>query len=74
MWNLKYGTNDPIPKTEIDHGHGEQTCHCQRGEGREGDGQGVWGSWMQTTTFGMNKQWSPTVHHRELYPVFWVRM
>ena len=32
MWNLKYGTNDPIYKTEKDHGHGEQTCVCQSGE------------------------------------------
>ena len=28
MWNLKYGTNDPIYKIESDHGHGEQTCGC----------------------------------------------
>jgi len=41
----------------------EQTCHCQWGEGREGDGQGVWGLWMQTFTFRMDKQWSPTIHH-----------
>ena len=30
MWNLKYDTNDPIYKAETDHGHGEQTCDCQR--------------------------------------------
>ena len=42
MWNLKYGTNDPIYKTEKDHGHGEPTCGCQ-GEGRkEWDGRVVW--------------------------------
>ena len=28
MAYLKYGTNDPIYKTETDHGHGEQTCVC----------------------------------------------
>ena len=39
--NLKYGTNDPIYKT--DHSHGEQTCGCQQGGRRELDGQGVWG-------------------------------
>ena len=33
MWNLKYGTNDPICKTETDHGRGEQTCVCQEGVG-----------------------------------------
>ena len=27
---------------------------CQRGEGREWDGQGVWGWWMLTVTFGMD--------------------
>ena len=31
MWNIKYDTNGPIYKTETDHGHGEQTCGCQRG-------------------------------------------
>ena len=43
MWNLKYDTNDPIYKTETDHGHGEQTCVCQGLGQEEGDGQGVWG-------------------------------
>ena len=33
MWNLKYGTNDPIYKTETDHGHREQTCGSQQGGG-----------------------------------------
>ena len=31
MCNLKYGTSDPIYKTETDCGHGEQTCGCQEG-------------------------------------------
>ena len=43
MWNLKYGKNDPIYKTETDHNHGGQTCGCHGGEGMEWDGQGVWG-------------------------------
>ena len=38
MWNLNYGTNDPIYIAEIDHGHGEQTCGCQEGEEREWNG------------------------------------
>ena len=42
MWNLKYGTDDPIYKTETDHGHREQTCVFQ-GVGGKGDGQGVLG-------------------------------
>ena len=33
MWNLKYSTNDPIYKIEINHGYGEHTCVCQRKEG-----------------------------------------
>ena len=36
LWNLKYGTNDLIYKTEADHGQGEQTCGSQWGRrGRE---------------------------------------
>ena len=38
MWNLKYGTNEPIYKTETD-SYREQTCGCQ-GLGEEG--LGVW--------------------------------
>ena len=73
MQNLKYGTNDPIYKTERDHEHGEQTCGCQGTVGIESDGQGPWGWQMQTITFGMNKQWDPTVQHREPYPNSCVR-
>ena len=29
---------------------------------------------MQTTTFGMDKHWGPTVQHKELYPISWVRI
>ena len=39
-WNLKYGTDDPIYKTETDHGQGEQTCSSQGG-GSGMDGQFV---------------------------------
>ena len=40
MWNLKYGTDDPIYKTETDHRCGEQTCVCwMEGEGRGMDGE-----------------------------------
>jgi len=41
--NLKYGTHDPIYKTEKDHGHGEKTSVCQEERGREEDGWRVWG-------------------------------
>ena len=34
LWNLKYGVDDPICKTETGDGCGEQTCDCQgKGEG-----------------------------------------
>ena len=42
MWNLKYGTDDPVNKTETD-SHEEQTCSCQREQGRRRDEVGVWG-------------------------------
>ena len=42
-WNLKYGTDDPIYKTETVHKHREQTCGCQGGEGEE---VGWIGSWV----------------------------
>ena len=32
-----------VNKTETDHRHGEQTCGCQGGGGKEWDGWGVWG-------------------------------
>ena len=47
MWNLKYGTDDPIYKTETD-------CRLVVARGREWDG--VWGWWSQTITFGMDGQ------------------
>ena len=36
MWNLKYGIDEPIYRTET-HNHGEQTCGCQE----EGGGCGM---------------------------------
>uniref|UniRef100_A0A8D1A8W0 DUF1725 domain-containing protein n=2 Tax=Sus scrofa TaxID=9823 RepID=A0A8D1A8W0_PIG len=32
IWNLIYSTNEPFLRKE-NHGHGEQTCGCQEGEG-----------------------------------------
>ena len=32
IWNLKYGTNEPIYRKET-HGLGKQTCTCQGGKG-----------------------------------------
>ena len=42
IWNLKYGTNEFIYRTK-NHRHGEKTCGCQGGRGREGDRLGIWG-------------------------------
>ena len=42
IWNLIYSTNEPFLRKE-NHGHGEQTCGCQGGSGREWDGLGIWG-------------------------------
>ena len=39
LWNLKYGTDDPICKTETDHGQREQTCGSQGGGWRKRDRQ-----------------------------------
>ena len=36
--------------------HRDQTCGCQGRERRERDGLGVWGWYMQTITFRMDKQ------------------
>ena len=41
MWNLKYGANESIYKTE--NRLTEQTCGCQGGRGWEKDGVGGWG-------------------------------
>ena len=35
IWNLIYGTNEPFHRKE-NHGLGEQTCGCPRGEGGSG--------------------------------------
>ena len=45
MWNLKYGTGDPIYKTETGCGHGEQTCGCQ----------GEWGGSGMDREFGVDR-------------------
>ena len=60
-------------KQKQTHRHREQTCGCQGRGGREWDGLGVGGWQMQTITFRINKQSSPTVQHRELYPISWDR-
>ena len=72
MWNIKYGTDDLIYKTETDQGHGEQACGCQGEGGREWDGWRFWAWWAQSVTFVIDGQWAPTVQHRKLYD--WVTL
>jgi len=55
MWNLKYGTDDPICKTETDHRRGEETCGCLGGGGGSGmDGEFSVGGYK--LAFAMDKQ------------------
>ena len=37
LWNLKYGTNEPMYKIETYHSHGKQTCWLPGGKGWEWD-------------------------------------
>ena len=60
MWNLNYGIDYPIYKTETNYRCGEQTYFQGTGE-RKRNGQRVWGCWMKTVPFGMNGQWGFTV-------------
>ena len=43
LWNLKYGTDDPIYKTETNHSSEEQTCDSQ--------GRGERVGWMGSSRF-----------------------
>ena len=42
IWNLKYGTNEPIYRTETDSDM-ENRLVVAKGRGRERDGLGTWG-------------------------------
>ena len=44
--NVKYGTDDPIYKTEKVHSQGEQICGFQKGGKKERDGYTFGGFWM----------------------------
>jgi len=46
-------------------------CGCHGEGGRERDGPGVWGWWMQAITFRMDKQQGPAIQPRELYQISW---
>ena len=64
-WNLKYGTNEPIYKTETDSETQRSDLWLLRGRG----GLGVWDQQMQTIIYKMDKQQGPTVQDRELYSI-----
>ena len=64
MWNLKYGTNEPIYRTKID---SEKRLGVAKGERGRRDGLGAWGCQMQTTTFRMDKQQGPNVQQRNYF-------
>ena len=51
MWNLIYGTNEPIYR-KVTQGHGKQTCGCQ------GGGSGMdWEFGVRAgAAFGVDKQ------------------
>ena len=53
--NLKYGTNEPIYRTERD-SQTENRLVVAKGQGREWDGLDVWSQQMKTITFRMDKQ------------------
>ena len=43
MWNLKYGTDEPVYRIETDSQTWRTDFGLPRGKEREWDGQGVWG-------------------------------
>ena len=55
MWNLKYGTNKSIYKTDKFIDMKNRLVVAKREGGREWDGLGVWGLQMQTITFKKDK-------------------
>ena len=56
MWNLKYGTSEPMYKTETDSQTQRIDLWLPRGRGKQWDGQGIWDWQMQTIPFRMDKQ------------------
>ena len=43
LWTLKYGTDEPVYRTDTDAGTRRAVSWLSRGRGREWDGPGVWG-------------------------------
>ena len=59
MWNLKYDTNEPIYKTEIDSRTRRTDLWLPRGGHRRKDGVGGWAQQMYTLVCGADKQHGP---------------
>ena len=62
MWNLKYGTNEPIYKIETDSQTQRSDLWLPRGD------QDL-GLVNANYTFRVDTQQGPIVQHRELYPM-----
>ena len=60
IWTLIFSTNEPFRRKDT-HGLGEHACGCTGGGGREWDGLGIGGQWMQPIAFAMNKHGDPAV-------------
>ena len=61
MWNLKYGTNEPIYKIETDSQAQRTDSWLPRGWWRREGWAAAGGEQMPTATFKMEKQQAPTV-------------
>ena len=68
MWNLKYGTNEHIYKTETDSQTQKTDLWFPRERGWRKDGFGVWGQQMQTIIYRTDKQQGPIENYTQ-YPV-----
>ena len=73
MWNLKHGTNEPIDKTETDHGQGKQTCVWGRGVGGSGMDRELGVGRYKLLHLEWLGNRAPTVQHREPCTVSWGR-
>ena len=66
MWNLKYGTNEPIYKTEIESQTQKTDLWLPRGRGKGVGCTGSLGLVGANYSFRKDKQQGPAVQHREL--------
>ena len=71
MWNLKYGTDDPILKNKTKQIMAKESRHGVT-QGERG-GSGIdehLGAFLDANSyFGMDRQWDPNVQDREMYVI-----